>query len=272
MFRLIYNSLQYVIKEHISNSYRISTIVKYELMAEYRDSKLGIWWAIIHPSIQILAYWFAFGLGIRGGAAVNEIPYINWMLAGIIPWFFISDTILSGTNAIYRRIGMISKMKFPISILPTTEVLKALWIHLITLLLGFCFMILNQNSLSFLNLNVIYYLICTVLLAISFSFVSSVLNMLTRDVKKGITASMRLLLYVTPVLWTMDKLPMGIQQLMKLNPFYYIIQGYRGSLLSRPDLLPSVGEGMIFFMIVILLFVTGSFLMYKFQRKFIDFI
>lgn len=272
MYRLLYKSLLYVLKEHANNIYRIITIVKYEIMAEHRDSKLGIVWSVLNPLIQIFSFWFAFGLGIRGGQPVDGIPYINWMLAGIVPWFFISDAIRSGTNSIHRRINIISKIKFPLSILPTVEVLKGLFVHLITLGLGMIFLFMNGNSVHLMNLGVLYYLVCTILFVIAFGMISSVLNMFTRDVRKGINASIRLLTYVTPILWTMDKLPVSLQKLMCLNPLYYLIQGYRGSLLASPNMLPSFSDGMVFWFIIISMFLIGSILMYKFKNKLIDFI
>lgn len=272
MYRLLYKSLLYVLKEHVNNIYRIIAIVKYEIMAEHRDSKLGIVWSFLNPLIQIFSFWFAFGLGIRGGQPVEGVPYINWMLAGIIPWFFISDAIRSGTNSIHRRINVISKIKFPLSILPTVEISKALFVHFITLSLGIIFLLMNGNSVSLLNLGVLYYLICTILFTIAFGLITSVLNMFTRDVRKGINASIRLLTYVTPILWTMDKLPVSLQKLMRLNPLYYLIQGYRGSLLATSNMLPSFFDGIVFWLIVILMFMSGSVLMYKFKHKLIDFI
>ena len=88
--KALINSLKYVVIENIQNLYRIFCIVKYEILAENRDSKLGMLWSILDPLIQIFAYWFSFGFGIRGGKPVNGVDYINWMLVGLTPWFFLS--------------------------------------------------------------------------------------------------------------------------------------------------------------------------------------
>lgn len=265
-------SVVYVVKENIDNLYRIFTIVKYEVLADNRDSKLGMLWSVLDPVIQIFAYWFAFGLGIRGGSDVNGITFINWMLAGIIPWFFISASIRNVTTSIHKKSNVITKMKFPVSILPTTEVLKEVFTHLITLLLGYLFIVFNGVRPNLLNLEILYYMFCGIAFSISLGMVTSVLNMFTRDVKKAINASMRLLMYVTPILWTMDKLPKSVQSLMKCNPIYYIIEGYRDSLFYYEGILSRTHETIIFWIIVVVLFIVGSSLLYKFKRKFIDFI
>ena len=70
--KILISSLKYVVVENIQNIYRIFCIVKYEILAENRDSKLGMLWSILDPLIQIFAYWFAFGFGIRGSKMLDR--------------------------------------------------------------------------------------------------------------------------------------------------------------------------------------------------------
>lgn len=265
-------SVKYVIKENLDNVYRIFCIAKYEILSENRDSKLGMIWTILDPLIQILSYWFAFGLGIRGGQPVEGVPYLNWMLGGLIVWFFLSAAIRKGTNSIHSKSSVITKMKFPVSILPTTVILKELFYHLITIALVYIVIIINGTKANINNLFIIYYLFCAVVFSISLTMVTSVLNMFTRDVKKLVNASMRLLMFVTPILWNMNKLPENMQLIMKCNPIYYIVEGYRDSLFYYGGLSNKVGETLVFWIIVSILFIVGSSLMYKFKHKFIDLI
>ncbi len=264
-------SISYVIKENIDNWYRIFSIARYEVLADYRDSRLGLLWMVLDPVIQIFAYWFAFGLGIRGGAPVNGIEFINWMLAGIIPWFFISTSIRRVTTSIHQKSKVITKMKFPISILPTTEVFKALFTHFVTLVVMYVFLLFNGVSFNVYHFTLLYYIFCSFAFCVAFGMLFSVLNMFTRDVKKGVNASIRLLMFMTPILWTMDNLPSWIQMIMKCNPLYYIIEGYRNSLFYYESIWSRPGEMLVFWTIVIGLFTAGSVLMYKFKHRFIDY-
>lgn len=72
----------------------------------------------------MLAYWFVFGMCnckpvITG---IEEVPFIVWKLAGLIPWFFISRTILDASNNVFKGINMVAKMNFPISSLPSVVI------------------------------------------------------------------------------------------------------------------------------------------------------
>ena len=128
----MFKSIKYVLQENFHNLFRIYSISKYELLADMRDSKLGLFWNFAHPLIQVLTYWFAFGIVFQKKAVASygvTIPYIFWMMGGMVVWFFISPCITNGCNAVFSKVNVITKMKFPVSILPATVVMKELFNH-----------------------------------------------------------------------------------------------------------------------------------------------
>ncbi|MBE6060630.1 MAG: ABC transporter permease [Clostridium sulfidigenes] len=263
-------SIRYVVSENISNIYRIFLIAKYEILAENRDSKLGILWNVLNPLIQISTYWFVFGIGIRSGKPVDGIEFLDWLLAGMAVWFFISPSIRKGVTSISSKIKVIRKMKFPVSILPTTVVVEETIIHLCMLVIIYVIFLVRGMVPSLYNFQVLYYLICGMAFSVSLAMITSVLNMFTRDVKKIVNATMRMLMYITPILWTMDKMPKNIQKIMKCNPIYYIVQGYRDSFFYHEGILSNINEMIVFWVIITTMFIAGSTLMYKFRHRFVD--
>lgn len=117
------NDLLRILREQITSFPLILRLAAYETKSKYQMNYLGVLWQFLNPLIQMLVYWFVFGMGIRKGGPVTtgagEVPFIIWMLAGLIPWFFISPTILDGSNSVFKRINMVAKMNFPISSLPS---------------------------------------------------------------------------------------------------------------------------------------------------------
>lgn len=265
-------SIRFVINENLENLHRIYSISRYEILADIRDSNLGILWNILNPLIQILTYGFVFGIGIRGGKPVNGIDFFQWMMAGLLVWFFISPCITGGVRSIHSKANIITKMKFPVSILPTIVVIKELFNHVFMLIIMYIVFLIKGMKPSFYNLEILYYIICIMAFSISLGLITSVLNMITRDVKKMVNASMRMLMYLTPILWTMDNLPVYMQKIMKCNPIYYIVEGYRDSFFYHKGILNNPREMITFWVSIIFLFVLGSMLMYKFKHKFIDLI
>ena len=266
----MYESISYLIKEHKENVHRIFSIARYEILTENRDSYLGFIWSILSPLIQIGTYWFVFGMGIRNGSPVNGVPYMQWMLSGIIMWFFVSSCIRKGTTAIHSKANVISKIKFPTSILVTTVVLSELFNHIIMVAIMLMILLIQGYKFSLDNLQLIYYMFCSVSFCISFGLVFSVLNMMTRDVKKFVTSTIRMLFYVTPILWTMENLPRTVQFIMKCNPVYYLVEGYRVSLFSSNGFIMDMTTSIIFWIINISLFLIGCILTYRNRYRFID--
>lgn len=264
-------SIKYVLGENFSNLYRIYSISKYELLSEMRESNLGLFWNFAHPLIQIITYWFVFGF-VFNRKNVDGFVYIEWMLSGMVVWFFINPCITKGCNAIYSKTNIVTKMKFPVSILPATVVMKELFNHLCILAVALVFFFAQGMRPSIYWLELLYYMPCAVILGISISMLTSVLNMLARDVRKLILACMRLLLYLTPILWSLKNIEeyTWLVRIIKANPIYYIVCGYRDAFLYHKGLYPYRHQMLAFWIITLVLFVAGSVMMYKFKRKIID--
>lgn len=266
----MFKSLSYVFKENISNIYRIYSISRYEILGDMRDSKLGLFWNFANPVIQILTYWFVFGY-INSRGSVDDIPFFYWLLGGMVVWFFISPCITNGCNAIFSKVNVITKMKFPVSILPATVVIKELFNHFCIMIILIIVFTVGGYYPSIYWLQLPYYLFCGIIFAISLTMVTSVLNMLARDTRKLILACMRLLLYLTPILWPIpDGIPTALYYVLKCNPIYYIVQGYRDCFFYHRGIAYYQTEMVIFWTITATLMIVGSYMMYKFKHKFID--
>ena len=108
MFKLLKN----IIKEHMEYKGQIFKLAKSDLIKTYRGAALGWAWAIIKPTVTIFVYWFAFEIGLRAGKSVNDFPYFLWLIAGVVPWFYMSDMITQGAGAIRKYSYLVTKMKF----------------------------------------------------------------------------------------------------------------------------------------------------------------
>ena len=271
-------SLKYVLNENFTNLFRIYSISKYELLADMRDSKLGLFWNFAHPFIQVLTYWFAFGILFERNAIDYmgmKIPYLYWMLGGMCVWFFISPCITNGCNAVFSKSKVITKMKFPVSILPATVVMQELFNHLCIMVIVVVVLCYGGYYPSIHWFGILYYMACAIIFSISLSMTTSVLNMIVRDTRKLVLACMRLLLYLTPILWNigrLEKMPRMVQMVMKANPVFYVVQGYRDCFFYHQGFLHYRSSMIAFWTITVVLFVFGSCMMYKFKHKFIDLI
>ena len=90
-----------------------------ELRKRYSGSTIGVLWAVVRPAVFISVYWFGIQLGIRGNRPMDEAPFILWLLAGILPWFFVADVLSSCGHALVSNRHLITKAVFPVSTIPT---------------------------------------------------------------------------------------------------------------------------------------------------------
>jgi teichoic acid transport system permease protein len=267
-----------VLKEQFKNFYLIGRLSAYETKKEYADSQLGIVWVFLNPLLQIAVYWFVFGTGIRGnhsavGTGADKVPFLTWMLCGLIPWFYISAAILQGSNSIYARLGTVSKMNFPLSIIPTYVVMSRFYTHVFLMIVLLIEVILTRgiSHISFWGLA--YFAIANTILLIALSFLTSTLSTMLRDIHLLIQSITRMMLYLTPILWTPNPHSKSILvKMMKINPFYYIVEGYRKVLLYNDPAYILSKYSLYFWGVVIVLFIIGAAAHVKFRRQFVDYL
>lgn len=250
----------------------VGRMAAFDYKLENKDTYLGRLWAFITPLIQIGTYWFVFGLGLRNGRAVDGYPYLAWMLIGLIPWFFISSCMVKGANAIYAKAGLIAKIKFPIATAPVSKVLQELYEFMIMLIIMFMILFCLGIRPSWYWLNLVYYIVYGIAFLVSLAMITSVLTMVARDFYKLLNSIIRLLFYITPILWVMDNMPDIYQIVMQYNPIFYMVKGFRESILYELPFYHQVDMVILMWGINLLIYVTGCVLQSRFRNKFIDLI
>lgn len=270
------NAMVKIIKEQFNSVYLILRLSRYELKSSNNNNYLGIMWEIISPMIQIAVYWFVFGT-IRKGQTVEvngqSIIYFDWLLAGIVVWFFINQAILQGAKSVYTRVRMVSKMNFPMSVIPSYVVTAKFYQHLMLLAVIFVILQFTDYKASIFIIQLPYFMFATLALIISISLITSTLTTIIRDTQVALQSLMRVLLYLTSILWPIQMLPEWLQNIMKINPFYYIVEGYRSSLLGTSwYMVDDYKYTLYFWVLLIILLLIGSMFHIKFRNRFVDFL
>ncbi|MEH7328562.1 ABC transporter permease, partial [Priestia megaterium] len=185
-------------KEQSSNFHLILRLARYDMKGKYQLHYLGAVWQFLTPVIQVLLYWLVFGIGIRGGAPVHGVPFFAWLMVGLIPWFFISPSILQGSNSVYARVSLVSKMKFPVSILPTVTIISnSFQLIVMLVVLAFIFIVYGINpGLHILQLP--YYLVSLFVFLFAVTLLGSTISTIVRDFQQALQAIMRMMVYLLP--------------------------------------------------------------------------
>jgi len=270
------NSTFIVLREQIQNFYLVRRLSTFELRSENRNNYLGFLWELINPSIQIGIYYFVFGFGIRAGRDVpmeylGKVKFFYWMLAGIVVWFFVSQAVLLASKSIYTRIGMISRMSFPMSVIPSVVIATKFYQHLLITALVFVILQFTHYHVSIYLIQIPYYMFSLLALTLSFSLITSTLATIVRDTQMVVQSLIRVLMYLTPILWQPNE--KIIQWVFKINPLTYVVEGYRYSLLGGEwYFVHHAYYTLYFWIVVIVMFIMGSALHVKFRNRFVDYL
>ncbi|RDW22220.1 Teichoic acid translocation permease TagG [Oceanobacillus arenosus] len=274
----MFNSMRQVIKEQIEHKDLIIRMASFDIKGMYQLHYLGSLWQFLNPVIQIAIYWVVFGLGIRGGSpvitTVGEVPFFLWMLMGLIPWFFINPSMLQGSNSVFQKMNLVSKMNFPVSLLPTIKIVgNSLQFFILMILLCIVLLIYGfYPTMYFIQL--LYYLVCLFSFLFAFTLFSSTIATLVRDYQSFLQSMVRMILYLSPVLWDPagDRVPDWVTNVLQLNPIYYIIEGFRDSFLARQWFFEDPVYLCYFWALTLTLMFIGSKVHLKFRENFMDYL
>lgn len=271
----MFKYIKAIIKEQIEHMDLIFRMAKFEVKGMYQVHYLGSLWQFINPIIQVGIYFVVFGIGLRGGKPIDgDIPFLLWLLLGLIPWFFISPTMIQGSNSIYQKVNLVSKMNFPVSLLPTIRMVGNSIQFIVLLGVLFIITLLYGIYPSIYLLQLPYYLFSMYVFLFSFSILSSTIATLIRDYQNLLQSMMRMILYLSPILWdpTSDKVPDWLGNVLKLNPFYYIIDGIRNSFLGGAWFFEDSIYSLYFWSLTFVILYFGANMHFKFRKDFVDYL
>jgi lipopolysaccharide transport system permease protein/teichoic acid transport system permease protein len=247
----------------------IKSLVQKDFRNQFLGSFLGIFWAFFQPALFIFVLWFIFSQGFRAGLAM-DIPYVLYLMSGIVVWTFFSEGFVAGTMAVWENSYLVKKVSFRVSILPVVKILSHFLVHLI--FFGLLAIVSLGHGLypGIHAIQVIYYMFATIVLLMGLSWISSALHIFVRDVGQIIRVIARLGFWFTPVFWSLDILPAKYHFYLKLNPAYYLVNGYREALYYKVWFWEDYRLTLYFWAFTLFFFAVGAIAFRRLRPHFAD--
>jgi ABC-type polysaccharide/polyol phosphate export permease len=253
------------------SKYIIYQLVKRDFQNKYLGSFVGFIWVFIQPAVYISVLWFVLAFGLKPGNLGNaNTPYHWWLIAGLIPWMFMSELLSAGTNSIIEYSYLIKKVVFRSSIIPLIKILTSLIIQLFFVVLLALIFIVSKINPTLHWLQVFYYLFSAVMLLLGSLWLSSSLAVFIKDVSQVVNVIVQVLFWVTPIIWYYKTFPESIKPLYFYNPLFYIIQGYRDSFLNQVWFWEHPHETIFFWSFTLVIFIIGAIVFRKLNPHFAD--
>ncbi|MCR5545739.1 MAG: ABC transporter permease [Lachnospiraceae bacterium] len=269
-----------ILKDIKENRKLIFTLGKSDFKTKYAGQYLGIIWAFVQPVITVLVYWFVFEKALNQGTQSTKVgitvPYVLWLIAGLVPWFYFSELMGQGTSALIDYNYLVKKVVFKISTLPVVKMISSLFVHLFFVAFMIVLYMFYGHFPDVYTLQLIYYSLAMTILVMGLIYASSAIVVFFRDFGQLISIALQVGMWVTPIMWNLDgmlaagRISKTLEIVLKLNPMYYIVNGYRDSLISKVWFWEQPELTLYFWVFTIVVFMLGTHIFEKLKVHFAD--
>ena len=247
----------------------IVEMAKRDIMTQHVGSMLGIFWTFINPIINIFILWFVFSVGFKS-APKGNVPFVVWLTAAMAVWNTFSEIINGSTSVIISNSHLVKKVVFPLSILPVVKLAGSFITHSVFLLVLTVLILMHSMPFSLYWFQALYYFAAMSILALGISWITSSVNIFARDTSQIVNVILQIGFWGTPIFWDPGIMPQKIQFLLRLNPMFYIVQGYRESFIYFVPFWTHWQMSLYFWGVTFVVFALGAAIFLRLRPHFAD--
>lgn len=262
-------SFCYFIRLIFLRRYLIVSMAKREVSTQYVGSLLGFIWTFINPAVMIFIFWIVFSVGFKV-KPTNNVPFVVWLAAGMAPWFVFVDIINGSACVVVANAPLIKKTLFHSQILPVIKIVACLITHSVFLVVLLGLIVFQKMPFSLYYLQFLYYLLCISVLSLGLGWAVAALTPFVRDVAQIVGVILQMGFWATPIFWDIHMMPLKIQTVLKLNPMFYIVQGYRESFVYFSPFWRHPYQTLYFWIVAMILFIAGGLIFKRMKPQFAD--
>lgn len=214
----------------------LMTLTLHRIKVRYKQSVLGIAWAIVQPLSLMLIYTLIFSFIAR--VETNGMPYAIFAYAALLPWTYFSTSVGNATNSLVANSELVTKVYFPREILPLSYVIAALCDFLIASSVMGGLMLYYRVPLTINALYSVPIILVLTLFIMAMTLILSATQVRFRDIGVAVPLLLQLWMFATPVIYPLSAVPARFRALYVLNPMVGTVENFRRTILegAAPDL------------------------------------
>ncbi len=258
--------------ELFQNRHLIWKLSKNDFKKRYAGSYMGAVWAMIQPVVTVAMYYVVFDVIMKSTISRGEegIPFVLFLTAGLVPWFYFSEALNNGTNALLEYNYLVKKVVFKISILPIIKVIAATFIHVFFVCVLLIVAAIYGYYPTVYTLQILYYSACLFVFVLALSYTTCSIVLFFKDLSQIINIALQIGMWATPILWDINSIHEDWAVLLKINPLVYIVNGYRSAIYERSWFWEDFFSTMYFWIITVVLFGIGGAIFKRLKVHFAD--
>jgi lipopolysaccharide transport system permease protein len=234
----------------------------------YKQSVVGIGWAVIQPLTMMLIFTVVFGRFAK--LPSDGVPYTVFTICALLPWNYFARSLTESSGSLLGGAHLITKIYFPRLILPISKVFSGLIDFAVSFLLLLATMAWYRVPPSPRAIFLPLFMLIAMMTAFGVGLWLTALNVKYRDVSFVVPFLVQIWMYASPVAYSGSIVPARWQRLYGLNPMVAVVDGFRWAMLGRTP--PNPQSMLSSILIVILLIVSGLWYFNKMERTFADLI
>jgi ABC-type polysaccharide/polyol phosphate export permease len=237
-----------------------------EFIIRYKQSMIGIFWAILQPLSLMLLFTFIFSYILN--MEVSGVAYPVFFYAGLLPWTFFSSALNYSIPSLTNHYNLITKIYFPREILPLSGILVAFVDFLIASLFFVLLLFIYKVNISLTALWVIPLFVMLFVFTIAVSLFLSGLNVYYRDVKLATSFLIQLWFFASPVIYSIDRIDMKLKVFLFLNPLTFIIENMRRVILEGRTVV--LWQFLLVSLLIMVFYISAYRFFIRIERAFAD--
>lgn len=261
------------IKSMLRNIYKyrsaINSMVRRELAVRYVGTMGGPLWVILQPIATVIVFWFVFSIGFKAQGP-SKTSFILYFLPGYLPWLLFSEALNASIQSIVGNSHLVKKTIFPTEILPVVHFAASSFTHLVLLACTTVVLLGHGMSLHVTFFQIIYYYGALACLLLGFAWMLAALQVFHRDVGQVMTMVLNLWFWATPIVWNREIMPQRYDWIIDYNPLYYIVEGYRQSLMYGIPMWHDLDATLRFWATTLPIFLVGLQIFGRLKAEFAD--
>jgi lipopolysaccharide transport system permease protein len=251
-------------------NYRLfHNFTRQDFFSQFTASIGGVLWLFLTPIVHLIIYSFVFSyiFKMRAPPEFGEINFVIFLMIGYLPWFAFADAFGRAPNLVIEKAPLITKVVFPVQIIPITGTVIPYLTHVI----GFTIFLVYLTFKGYLSVS---WILLPFIFGLQFLFtlglvaVISALCVFLRDLQQMIALMLTIWFFLTPIIYPISLIQSeSVQRLFLLNPMHSFISAYREIILLGTV---SPVHLMIIVPISIISYVSGGWLFMRIKHAFGD--